>query len=130
MASLVSRLRRAAAAASALLAARAQFAIAELGLAASHAAAWLLMAMLVWLLALLSICALTAAVVLALWDRFGWYSAGVLGLLYAACAGWLALRLLRQIRASPKLLAQTFAELAKDREVLFGPRSGAPGSEP
>ena len=124
-------LRKAVAAASSLLLARAEFAAAELTQAAVTALRWLLTGLLALALLMLALVALSATLVLALWERLGWYSLGLLTLIYAGAACWLATRLMRQIRASPPPLAQTFAELAKDREALFGrePASG-PGPRP
>jgi len=48
---------------------------------------------------------------------------------YAGLACFIAMRLAREIRAAPPMLAQTFAELARDREALFGQDAGA-GQEP
>ena len=125
MTSVVGTLRRAVAAACALLLARAEFAAAELAQAGANALGWFLTALLAGALMVLALVTLSATVVMALWDRFGWYSLGVLAVLYAGAACALLLRVLRQIRASPRLLSQTFDELAKDREVLFGSRRGS-----
>jgi uncharacterized membrane protein YqjE len=122
----VGTLRRIAAAASSLLLARAEFAAGELTLAGARAVRWLVSVVLASALMMLALIALSATVVLALWERLGWYSLGILTLVYAGVAYWIVIRLLREIRASPPPLVQTFAELAKDREALFGrePTSG------
>jgi uncharacterized membrane protein YqjE len=108
------------AAAGSLLLARAEFAAAELTQAGATALRWLLTVLLASALLIMALVALSAAIVLALWERLGWYSLGLLTLIYAGVACFLVIRLVREIRASPALLAQTFAELAKDREALFG----------
>jgi uncharacterized membrane protein YqjE len=125
----VGTLRKAVAAASSLLLARAEFAAAELTQAAVTALRWLLTGLLALALLMLALVALSATLVLALWERLGWYSLGLLTLLYAGAAYLVAIRLLREIRASPLPLAQTFAELDKDREALFG-RGNVSGDEP
>jgi uncharacterized membrane protein YqjE len=125
----VSTLRRAVAAASSLLLARAEFAAAELSQAGVRALRWLLAVLLASALLMLALVALSATIVLALWERLGWYSLGLLTLIYAGVACLVVIRLLREIRASPPPLAQTFAELAKDREALFG-RGQVSGDEP
>jgi uncharacterized membrane protein YqjE len=124
MSSVAGTLRRALAAACALLVARAEFAVAELAQASVTALGWLVSAVLAAVLAMLALLALTATVVMALWDRFGWYSMAALAVLYAGASIWMMLRLMRRIRTSAHPLAQTIAELAKDREALFGRRPG------
>jgi uncharacterized membrane protein YqjE len=121
-------MRRAARAASALLLARAEFAAVELTQTGAEALRWLLWALAATALLVLALIAATAAIVLALWDRFGWYSLGVLALVYAGATFYLALRLWRVLRTRAPLLSQTLAELSKDREALF-PRSADAGTE-
>ncbi|HEX4583438.1 MAG TPA: phage holin family protein [Burkholderiaceae bacterium] len=115
---------RVAKAASALLLARAQFAAVELTQTGADALHWLLWALGATALLALTLIALTATLVLALWDWLGWVSLGLLTLVYAIATGYLVLRLRRELRARAPLLAQTLAELAKDREAVFGPGTG------
>jgi uncharacterized membrane protein YqjE len=115
---------RAAKAASSLLLARAQFAAVELTQTGADALRWLLWALGATALMALTLIAMTATVVLALWDRLGWISLGLLTLVYASATCYLILRLRRELRARAPLLAQTLAELAKDREAVFGPGAG------
>jgi uncharacterized membrane protein YqjE len=100
--------------------ARAEFAAVELSLARSQAMRWVLLALGASVLALLGLIALSAFVVALLWDRYGWWPVGLLGLLYCAGAAWLAWRVLSDIANAPPLLAETFAELARDRAAVFG----------
>ncbi|SPE28418.1 putative Membrane protein [Burkholderiales bacterium] len=111
-------LRRAGISALALLLARAEFASIELSIAREQAVRWLLTALAACVLSMLGLIALSAVVALALWDRYGWYTVAVLAVLYCASAVMLVVRLLKEVEASPPLLSSTFAELAKDRDVL------------
>ena len=113
----MSPIRRAARAASSLLLARAEFAAVELAQSGTDALHWLL-----W--------ALGATALLALWPQCGWYSLGLLTLVYALITGYVVHRLRRALRARPPLLAQTLAELATDREALFGHHGPEAGAEP
>jgi uncharacterized membrane protein YqjE len=122
-------MRRAARAASSLLLARAEFAAVELTQSGADALHWLLWALAATALLVLTLLAATAAIVLALWPQCGWYSLGFLTLLYAGVTGYVMLRLRRALHARPPLLAQTLAELAKDREALVG-QAPAAGPEP
>ncbi|HUD26512.1 MAG TPA: phage holin family protein [Burkholderiaceae bacterium] len=116
---------RAARAASSLLLTRAQFAAVELTQFGADSLRCLLWALGATALLALTLIAATAAIVLALWERLGWYSLGLLTLAYAIATGYLVYRLRRALRNLPPLLAQTLAELAKDREAVFGRGSGA-----
>jgi uncharacterized membrane protein YqjE len=117
------------AAAAALLLARAEFAVVELTGAGAAALHWLLSALAATALLALTLVSLTATVVLALWERAGWYSIGILALVYAAVTVFAIHRLLRRLRNWPPVLAQTLSELSKDREALFG-HHPAEGAEP
>ena len=123
-------MRRAARAASALLLARAEFATVELAQSGADALHWLLWALGATALLALTLIAGTAAVVLALWPQCGWYSLGLLTLVYAGITGYLLYRLRRALHARPPLLDQTLAELAKDREALLGHHGPEAGPEP
>ena len=122
-------LRRAVRAASLLLLARAEFAAVELTQTGADALRWLLWALGVTALLALTLIAATATIVLALWDWLGWLSLGFLTLTYATVTGYLIVRLRRELRTRRPLLAQTLAELSKDREAVFG-HSAEAGSEP
>jgi uncharacterized membrane protein YqjE len=122
----VGAIRRTASAASALLLARAEFAAVELTQTGVDALRWLLWALAATALMALTLIAATAAIVLALWDRLGWVSLGLLTLAYAFATVYLLVRLRRQLHARRPLLAQTLAELSKDRNALFGPDADAP----
>lgn len=113
-------LRRAARAAASLLLARAQFAAVELTETGADALRWLLWALCATALLALTLISATVAIVLAVWDRLGWYALGLLTLAYAAATLFLVIRLWRALNARPPLLAQTLAELSKDRAALFG----------
>ncbi|HEY4038044.1 MAG TPA: phage holin family protein [Burkholderiaceae bacterium] len=118
-------IRRAAMAASALLLARAEFAAVELTQTGVNALRWLLWALAATALMALTLIAATATIVLALWDRLGWVSLGLLTLAYAIVTVYLLVRLRRLLHARRPLLAQTLAELSKDRDALFGGDAGA-----
>ena len=122
-------LRRAARAASSLLLARAEFAAVELTQTGADALRWLLWALAATSMLALTLIAATATIVLALWDWLGWFSLGLLTLAYAIVTAYLLVRLRRELRSRRPLLAQTLAELSKDREALFG-RGADAGPEP
>jgi uncharacterized membrane protein YqjE len=125
----VGALRRAARAASSLLLARAEFAAVELTQTSADALRWLLWALAATSMLALTLIAATATIVLALWDWLGWISLGLLTLAYAIVTAYLFVRLRRELRSRRPLLAQTLAELSKDREALFG-RGADAGPEP
>lgn len=102
----------------ALALARAEFASVELTLAAQAALRWLLVALATCVIAMLALFALSAAVVVALWDHFGWYPLAILALLYCGITALLVSWLLRSIATARPLLSQTFAELAKDGAAI------------
>jgi uncharacterized membrane protein YqjE len=113
-------INRAARAASSLLLARAEFAAVELTQTGVDALRWLLWALVATALLVLTLLIATATIVLVLWDRLGWISLGLLALVYAIATGYLMVRLRRRLQVRRPLLAQTLAELSKDREALFG----------
>jgi uncharacterized membrane protein YqjE len=117
-------MRRAARAASSLLLTRTQFAAVELTQVGADALRWLAWALGATALLVLTLIIATVAIVLAAWDWLGWYSLGILTLAYAVATGYLFYRLHRALRHRPPLLAQTLAELAKDREAVFGHGAG------
>jgi uncharacterized membrane protein YqjE len=116
----VGAIRRAAKAASALMLARAEFAAVELTQTGVDALRWLIWALVATALIALTLIAATATIVLALWDWLGWLSLALLTLTYAVGTAYLLVRLRRKLQTRRPLLAQTLAELSKDREALFG----------
>jgi uncharacterized membrane protein YqjE len=110
-----------------LLLTRAEFANVELSLARAQVMRWLLLALGASVLAMLGLMALSAMIALMLWDRFGWISLGVLAIVYSGAGALLVLHILNEVAKAPPLLAQTFDELAKDREAVFG--SAEPAGE-
>ena len=102
----------------ALALARAEFASVELTLAAQSALRWLLVALTTCVIAMLGLIALSATLVIALWDHFGWYPLAGLALVYCASAALLLSWLLRSVAAARPLLSDTFAELAKDGAAI------------
>ncbi len=117
---MIEALRSAGVSVLALLLTRAEFASVELSLARAQILRWLLSALVACVLAMLGLIALSAMIVAALWERLGWYSVALLAVLYCASAALLVARLLREAATLPPLLAETFAELAKDRDAIFG----------
>lgn len=113
-------LRRAGRSALALLLTRVEFAGVELSLAREQAQRWFLVALAAGVLGLLGLASLSAMIVLALWDRFGWYSAATLAVVYCGGAIMLAARLLHRLASAPPLLSQTLSELARDLDALRG----------
>lgn len=103
-----------------LLLARAEFAGVELSLARAQLMRWIAFALAASALAMLGLIGLSAVLVLALWDRYGWVPLGVLTALYCLGAAWLGWRVLDEVASTPPLLSQTFDELAKDRIAVFG----------
>lgn len=115
-------MRRLSAASLALLLSRAEFASVELAQARAQLVRWFMLTLAGALLALLAVLAASAWLVIALWERAGWVTLAALAAAFAAAAAWVLLRLQREIRDAPPLLAQTLQELAKDRDALA--RSG------
>jgi uncharacterized membrane protein YqjE len=104
---------------------RAEFATVELSLARAQFVRWLLLALGASVFAVLGLIALSATIAVALWDRYGWVPVGVLAAVYCLAAALLVLRILDEVAKAPPLLGETFAELAKDRQAVFG-RPAAP----
>ncbi len=117
-------LRRLTRAGAALLVARAEFASVELALARAQLIRWLLLALLALLLGLLGLASLTALITLLLWPRLGWVALLLPALLYLAGAGWVLLRLTRDVKQAPPLLHETLQELKRDREALAQAMAG------
>jgi len=114
----------------ALALARAEFASVELTIAAQSGLRWLLVALATCVIAMLALIALSAVVVVAFWEHFGWYPLAALALLYCGTTAVLVGWLLRSIATAPPLLSQTFAELAKDGAAIrHSATPSASGSE-
>ncbi|MFZ5540150.1 MAG: phage holin family protein [Pseudomonadota bacterium] len=128
MSSPLDAVRRLSAASLALLLSRAEFASVELAQARAQLVRWLVLALAGALLALLAAVAVSAWLVLTLWERAGALTLVALAVSFAAAAWWVLARLQREVRQAPPLLAQTLQELAKDRDALAGSR--AAGDEP
>lgn len=110
--------RRAGASLFALALIRAEFASLELTLAVRNALRWLACVLVACVLGMLALIAASAAIVAALWDRLGWYTVGLLALVYGAATIAFGVRLAQALARARPLLSQTFAELAKDRAAL------------
>jgi uncharacterized membrane protein YqjE len=103
-----------------LLLTRAEFASVELSIARAQVMRWLLLGLGASVLAMLGLVALSAMVTVVLWDRLGWVSLGLLAAVYCLAAVLLVLRIANEVANAPPLLSETFVELAKDREAVFG----------
>ncbi len=123
--SVLETLRSAARAASSMLLTRAEFAALELTQTGAGALRWLMAALVATALLMLTLAVLTATIALALWERLGWYSLAFLTLIFGGLTAFVIYRLLQALRSCPPVLEQTLAELAKDREALFGHRPDA-----
>lgn len=121
-------MRRLSAASLALLLSRAEFASVELAQARAQLLRWFMLALVGALLALLAVVAASAWLVVALWDRAGGVTLAALVVAFGAAAWWVLVRLQREVRDAPPLLAQTLQELAKDRDALA--RSGTADDQP
>ena len=80
---------------------------------------------------LLTLLALVAAVVLLLWDRFGWITLAALAPLYAGISAAVFARLQREVAAIPPLISQILAESAAQvRQTQEPSRTAGSGSRP
>ncbi len=107
-----------------MLLARAEFAAVELTQNASDALRWILWALAATALLALTLIAATATIVAVLWPWLGWIALALLTLAYAVVTAYLLYRLNRALHSRRPLLAQTLAELSKDRAALFGHDGG------
>lgn len=107
-----------------LLLTRAQFASVELAQSRAQIMRWLGLALIGAVLALLALIAVSALLVMVLWDRSGPWTLLVLAALYEVAGYFVVLRLQRDLREAPPLLAETLAELAKDRDAILGRAEG------
>jgi uncharacterized membrane protein YqjE len=112
-----------------LLLTRAQFASVELAQSRAQLMRWLGLALGGAVLALLALIAGSAVLVILLWERAGPLTLLGLTVVYAAVAYAVVRRLQNEMHEAPPLLAETLAELAKDRDALVG-RSASDGESP
>lgn len=119
MPSPLDAVRRLSTASLTLLLSRAEFASIELAQARTQLMRWLGLALACASLALLALAAASGWLVAALWERVGWVTLLALAVGYGIGAFAVLRRLQREIGAAPPLLAQTLAELAKDRDALM-----------
>lgn len=108
-----------------LLLSRLELATLELGLTRDRLVRWLALLLASALVFQLALLAASAAVIVALWDRFGPLTLVACALVYGAVGVAVLVRLRREIATAPPLLSKTLAELAKDRDALFGEVSTA-----
>jgi uncharacterized membrane protein YqjE len=124
-------LRRIGAHSATLLLSRAEFAALELAQARRQLMRWLLLALAVTVLFQLALVAAAAALTALLWDRFGPLTLVAIFFVSTGVGAVLVMRLQREIGSAPPLLSETLAELAKDRDALFGDdRAEATGRSP
>jgi uncharacterized membrane protein YqjE len=108
---------------------RAEFASVELTIAAQAGLRWLLVALASCVIAMLGLIALSATLVIALWERLGWYSLAALAFLYCATTVLLVAWLLRSLAAARPLLSDTLAEIAKDGAAIRSSAAVRPADE-
>lgn len=103
-----------------LFATRGELAALELADARDRAMRWLGLGMVAAVLLLAALMTLSLWVAAIFWDGPRGWAVGLLALAYAV-AGFVALSVVRrEVAAAPPLLAQTRAELEKDRDALRG----------
>lgn len=112
-------LRRLLASASSLMLTRAEFASLELAQARGQVVRWLVLALAIAVLALMTLLVLSALLVVVLWDALGWVTLAVLLALYGGLAAWGLLTLRREVSQAPPVLDETLRELRNDREALM-----------
>lgn len=101
-----------------LLATRGELAALELGETRDRALRWAALGVVAAVLLLAALMTLSFWVAAIFWDGPRALALGVLTVAYALAAFVTARVVRREIAAAPPLLAQTLAELQKDREVL------------
>lgn len=124
MASPLDAVRRLSASSLNLLLTRAQFASVELAQARAQLMRWFGLALAGAVLALLALMAVSALLVIVLWERAGAATLLALALLYALAGYLVVRRMQREVHDAPPLLAETLAELAKDRDAILGRAEG------
>lgn len=118
-------LRRVSARSLTLLLSRAEFAALELAQARARVVRWVLLSLVCTAVFQLAALAASAALAAVLWDRYGPVTLAALALVYAGVGAAVLARLRREISQAPALLSETLAELAKDRDALFGDAAAA-----
>ena len=122
-------LRRLLASASSLLLTRAEFASLELAQARGQVVRWLVLALAIAVLALMTLLVLSALLVVVLWASLGWITLAVLLVLYGGLAGWGLATLRREVATAPPVLDETLRELRNDREALMAGLGRRDGDE-
>jgi uncharacterized membrane protein YqjE len=117
---LIASIRAMLASAISLLATRGELAALELGETRDRALRWAALGVVAAVLLLAALMTLSLWVAAVFWDGPRALALGVLTAAYALAAVVAARVVRREIAAAPPLLAQTRAELQKDREVLRG----------
>jgi uncharacterized membrane protein YqjE len=115
---LIASMRAMFASAISLLATRGELAALELGETRDRALRWAALGVVAAVLLLAALMTLSFWVAAIFWDGPRALALGVLTVAYALAAFVTARVVRREIAAAPPLLAQTLAELQKDREVL------------
>lgn len=103
-----------------LLRSRIEFGASELAQARSQLVRWLVLSLACSALFQLALLTASAALVVLLWDRFAVFTLVALALVYAGGGAAALMRLRHELVEAPPLLSSTLAELAKDRDALFG----------
>jgi uncharacterized membrane protein YqjE len=103
-----------------LLATRGELAALELGETRDRALRWAALGIVAAVLLLAALMTLSLWVAAVFWDGPRALALGVVTVAYALAAFVAARVVRREIAAAPPLLAQTLAELKKDRDVLRG----------
>ena len=117
---LIASIRAMLASAISLLATRGELAALEIGETRDRALRWAALGVVAAVLLLAALMTLSFWVAAIFWDGPRALARGVLTAAYALAAVVAARVVRREIAAAPPLLAQTRAELQKDREVLRG----------
>jgi uncharacterized membrane protein YqjE len=125
VASPLDAVRRLSAASVNLLLSRAEFASLELAQARAQIMRWFALALAAMMLVLLALVAASALFVVLAWPRLDWVALLLLGLVYTLGAVLVMRRLQREMAETPPLLAETLAEVRKDRDAFVGRDSGA-----
>ena len=125
---LFDAVRRLAGSALAMAQSRLELAGIELGEARDRLITTLMLAVAAALLGCAALVALSAWLVLALWDRTGPGILGGLAAAYAVAAVLLLAWLRSRARSDPPLLADTLAELRQDARALRADAGARPGS--
>lgn len=107
-----------------LLLTRAQFASVELAQSRAQIIRWVGLALIGAVLALLALMAFSALIVIVFWGQGGPWMLLALAVLYAVASYLAVLRLQREVREAPPLLAETLDEFAKDRDAIVGRAEG------